>query len=49
MARASANMWRDGPDIGASYEQVIDRAMIADNVSKYLPGGRGGWNDPVSS
>jgi hypothetical protein len=41
-----ANMWRTGPDIGASYEQALDRALITNNVSTYLPGARGGWNDP---
>ena len=46
MTASLANMWRDGPDIGASYEQAIDRAMISNNVSTYLKGGRGGWNDP---
>eukprot|EP01047_Picozoa_sp_COSAG01_P053006 COSAG01_NODE_5637_length_4126_cov_12.068041_5_plen_277_part_01 len=41
-----ANMWRTGPDIGASYEQALDRALITNNVSTYLPGAPGGWNDP---
>jgi hypothetical protein len=46
MSTSLANLWRTGPDIGASYEQAIDRAMIANNVTMYLPGGPGGWNDP---
>ena len=46
MDASLANYWRTGPDIGASYEQAIDRVMIDNNVSKYMPGGRGGWNDP---
>jgi alpha-galactosidase len=49
MNASLANMWRTGPDIGASYEQVLDRAMISNNVSKYLGGAPGGWNDPVST
>ena len=39
-------LFRCSQDIGASYEQFIDRAMITNNVSMYLPGGPGGWNDP---
>ena len=46
MQPSLANFWRTGPDIGASYEQVLDRAMIANNVSEYLPVGPGGWADP---
>eukprot|EP00037_Helgoeca_nana_P033853 m.419673 g.419673 ORF g.419673 m.419673 type:complete len:451 (-) comp31717_c0_seq1:89-1441(-) len=46
MNTSLANMWRTGPDIGASYEQVLDRAMIANTVDAYLRGGPGGWNDP---
>ena len=46
MQPSLANFWRTGPDIGSSYEQVLDRAMIANNVSAYLPAGPGGWADP---
>jgi len=46
MTDADANLWRTGPDIGASYEQALDRAMIADNVTAYLPAGPGAWADP---
>lgn len=46
MQTSFANMWRTGPDIGPSYEQVIDRALISNNVTVYLPGGPGGWGDP---
>ena len=46
MRPSLANFWRTGPDIGASYEQVLDRAMIANNVSTYLSVGPGGWADP---
>ena len=45
MTTQLANFWRTGPDIGASYEQFIDRALIANNVSMYLPGAPGGWNE----
>ena len=41
-----ANLWRTGPDIGPEYEQVLDRAMIANNVSTYLQSGPGAWSDP---
>lgn len=41
-----ANFWRVGADIGANYEQIIDRAWISNNVSMYLHAGKGGWNDP---
>ena len=41
-----ANMWRVGADIGASYEQSLDRAMISNTVNKYLTAAKGGWNDP---
>ena len=46
MQPSLANQWRTGPDIGATYEQILDRAMIANNVSAYLPVGPGGWGDP---
>tara|TARA_B110000208_G_scaffold184375_1_gene238192 strand:- start:180 stop:1181 length:1002 start_codon:yes stop_codon:yes gene_type:complete len=41
-----ANMWRVGADIGPSYEQSLDRAMISNTVNKYLTAAKGGWNDP---
>lgn len=36
MNASLANLWRTGPDIGASYEQAIDRAMISNTVNGYI-------------
>ncbi len=46
MNASLANMWRVGADIGASYEQAIDRAMISNTVNAYIRAAPGGWNDP---